>query len=144
MFKPKQIIGDNYLTRWYLVPKNRFFNVYLHKFAADDDDRALHDHPWWSVSFLLKGTISELAYSETDLYLPFEKRFPKKNNARWLLPFFRSAEYSHRVILHSETAWTLFVTGPKSREWGFHCPKGWVHWEDFTDASGNRAGKGCG
>lgn len=45
---PDFYIGGNanpYLLRWWVIPRNRFFNVYLHKFLRDDDDRALHDHP---------------------------------------------------------------------------------------------------
>jgi hypothetical protein len=51
------IIGRSdgpYLLRWYLFPRNRWGNVYLHKFLRDDDDRALHDHPWWSLSIVLR------------------------------------------------------------------------------------------
>ena len=28
--------------------------------------------------------------------------------------------------------WSLFITGPVIREWGFHCPNGWRHWKQFT------------
>src|SRR3546814_8204117 len=41
--KPDITIGgeDNpYLRRWYIIPRNRWFNVYLHEFLRDDDDRA--------------------------------------------------------------------------------------------------------
>lgn len=42
--------------------------------------------------------------------------------------------------------WTLFITARYKREWGFHCPKGWVPWRKFTDPStgGNTVGAGCG
>lgn len=33
-----------YLLRWFIIPRNRFFNIYLHKFLRSDDDRALLDH----------------------------------------------------------------------------------------------------
>ena len=36
--------ADPYLHRWYVIPRNRFLNLYLHKFLRDDEDRALHDH----------------------------------------------------------------------------------------------------
>lgn len=58
--KPDFVIGDlsnPYLLRWWVIPRNRFFNVYLHKFLRDDDDRALHDHPWWSMSIILSSTL---------------------------------------------------------------------------------------
>src|SRR5262245_55579519 len=51
--------GDDYLRRWYVIPRNRIFNVYMHQFIRSDDDRALHDHPWWNLSFLLNGRYVE-------------------------------------------------------------------------------------
>ncbi|SID67872.1 Protein of uncharacterised function (DUF550) [Mycobacteroides abscessus subsp. abscessus] len=57
--EPHQPIGAEgeapYLLRWYVIPRNRWLNIYLHKFLRDDDDRALHDHPWWFVSLMLWG-----------------------------------------------------------------------------------------
>jgi hypothetical protein len=43
------------------------------------------------------------------------------------------------------SCWTLFITGPRYREWGFHCPDaGWIHWKRFTAADDRGAiGKGC-
>jgi hypothetical protein len=140
--EPDQIIGDRYLLRWFGF-KSKWFNIYLHKFEHSDDDRALHDHPWWSVSFLLKGNISEIYYEADDLDIPFEGRIPKEQYAKWLVPFYRNAKYAHRVVLHSEAAWTLFITGPHERDWGFYCPRGWVGWKWFCDESGNRRGRGC-
>lgn len=42
--------------------------------------------------------------------------------------------------------WTLFITSKLKRDWGFHCPKGWVPWWEFTaaDSGGTRTGVGCG
>src|SRR5881392_3402104 len=48
-----------YLQRWWLLPRNPVLNVYLHQFLRDDDDRALHDHPWDWCSVLLKGGYCE-------------------------------------------------------------------------------------
>ncbi len=55
---PDFIIGgknDPYVRRWWIIPRNRFFNIYLHQFLHSDDDRALHDHPWVNFSYLLRG-----------------------------------------------------------------------------------------
>lgn len=131
MRKPDMDIGPGYMHRWYLIPRNRFFNIYLHKIIRDDDDRALHDHPWWSVSVLLKGRLMEL--------LKERVRFPKR-----FLPVIRSAELAHRLVVLDGPVWTLFITGPRIREWGFYCPKGWVHWKDFTKPGHpGEIGKGC-
>lgn len=131
MRKPDVDIGPGYMHRWYVIPRNRFFNIYLHKIIRSDDDRALHDHPWWSVSVLLKGKLLELM--ETTC------RFPKR-----FMPVVRSAELAHRLVVLDGPVWTLFITGPRIREWGFHCINGWVHWKIFTDPGDTgKIGKGC-
>ena len=52
--EPDFLIGpskdDPYMMRWWWLPRNRFLNVYVHVVRHDDDDRALHDHPWPSLS----------------------------------------------------------------------------------------------
>lgn len=125
-----------YLLRWWVIPRNRFFNVYLHKFLRDDDDRALHDHPWNSLSIILKGSYIEHTATEIEI-----------RQAGCFV--FRRATHTHRIELFNDRgkplpAWTLFITGPRIREWGFHCPQGWRHWREFTSEvdSGN-VGKGC-
>lgn len=141
--EPDFIIGlpeNPYLLRWWIIPRNRFFNIYLHKFLRSDDDRALHDHPWWSCSIILRGGYRE--------HLP--GGLIKLRHAGRII--FRRAEQAHRVELYgvyiTRPAWTLFITGPKVREWGFHCPQGWRHWRDFIgvpvgEARGDEIGKGC-
>ena len=61
--RPHKVIGgpDPYLLRWHVIPRNRLLNVYVHKFLRSDDDRALHDHPWWFVSLILRGRYDEVA-----------------------------------------------------------------------------------
>ena len=129
--KPDEIIGEQYMQRWHLRRKLGGWNLYLHRYDGSDDDRALHDHPWKSVSILLWGSLHEIA---------------KKKSYRlwWFLPKYRNAEYAHRIILKSRYAYTLFFTFKKEREWGFHCPQGWKHWKDFTSADGQQTGAGCG
>jgi hypothetical protein len=133
VIKPHKTIGVGYLERWHIIPRNRFFNIYLHKFSGSDDDRALHDHPWSSVSFLLKGRLREVTNTTSWMGI----------RVRRFVPFFRSAKYAHKLVLLGEKpAWTLFITGPVVREWGFLCPKGWQHWSTMTDKNGNTIG-GC-
>lgn len=132
-------LENPYLIRWFIIPRNPWLNIYLHKFCRDDDDRALHDHPWWFVSIMLSG-----------FYI--EHREGKKRLIR-LAPSiaFRSATAKHRIELFRDSngkpipCWTLIITGRKKRTWGFWCPKGFVPWYDFVDHTeqGN-TGKGCG
>jgi hypothetical protein len=133
--KPDISIGgeDNpYLERWYVIPRNRWFNIYLHRFLRSDDDRALHDHPWVNLSILLRGRYTE--------HLPSGVL-----RVRWAGNLVaRRPTALHRVELTHGTCWTLFLTGPRVREWGFQCPQGWRHWKDFTAGDrGELVGRGC-
>jgi hypothetical protein len=140
---PNVIIGlDNpdgaYLRRWWLIPRNPIFNVYLHQFLRSDDDRALHDHPWMNCSVLLQGSYVEHTVAAGGI------------NVRTLrqvgdVVVRRSGRMAHRVELVDGHCWTLFITGPRYREWGFHCPDaGWIHWKRFTaDHDPGAIGQGC-
>lgn len=130
---PDYVIGEDYLRRWWVNPRNQRANVYLHEFGRSDDDRALHDHPWPNTSFLLQGRYIE--------HTP-AGRFVR--NAGDVVA--REATALHRIELFpGERALSLFMTGEKVREWGFACPQGWVHWRDFTAGdNGERVGRGCG
>ncbi len=139
--RPHFIIGgaDNpYMLRWWLIPRNRFLNVYLHKFCRDDYDRALHDHPFLFVSVMLRGKYIE--------------HYPGNTITRSAPSVaLRPAWWQHRVELPKRLdgsdipCWTLVVTGPRTRTWGFHCGERFVPWYEFVDdADTGRIGKGCG
>lgn len=143
---PDFVIGDPdkpYLRRWWVIPRNKWFNIYLHHFLASDDDRALHDHPWVNVSILLRGSYIEHTPKKAKLRIPF-------------CPVVRGPRAAHRVALLQggdgceQPVWSLFITGPVVRQWGFHCPQGWRHWKDFvapgtgSGTGGSQRGKGCG
>lgn len=123
-----------YLRRWWIIPRNSVFNVYLHQFQRSDEDRALHDHPWtFNISIIVKGKYRE--------HIP--RRIKKR---RPFIPIFRIGRAPHRVeLIDGKPVWTIFVTGRKVREWGFYCKQGWKHWKDFvsTRPGENGIGPGC-
>jgi hypothetical protein len=133
--RPDFIIGEPetpYMLRWWVVPRNEHQNVYLHQIVRDDDDRALHDHPWANTSLLLIGRYREITPDGTFV-----------REAGSLVS--RPAEAMHRLeLIDGEPCVSLFFTGPKTREWGFDCPNGWVPWQQFTGgAHGELVGRGC-
>lgn len=143
--------ADNpYCNRWWVIPRNRWFNVYLHQFLRDDDDRALHDHPWPNCSIVLRG-----AYREV-MFVRRPRRYAQLPDTievwRWpWRPVLRRAATPHRIVLPKFEntplpCWSLFLTGPVIRDWGFWCPRGrWVHWSAFTAGErGEIVGRGCG
>lgn len=137
---PDVIIGgtdDPYLKRWWVIPRNRFFNIYLHRFCRSDDDRALHDHPWMNLSILLRGYYVEHTIADGGIN---RRQLRRKGAVKLRLP-----SSAHRIELpYDRPCWTLFITGPVVRGWGFHCPDGWVPWREFTDEAGTGVGRGCG
>lgn len=137
---PEFVIGGHdrpYLRRWWVIPRNPFFNVYLHQFLRSDDDRALHDHPWTNLSILLRGRYIEHTVAAGGIH-----RRQEYAAGAWKL---RGPRYAHRIELHAGECWTLFLTGPRIRAWGFHCPeRGWIPWQRFTAADDAGAvGRGC-
>lgn len=130
--EPDFVIGDNYLRRWWIIPRNDFCNIYLHEILRSDDDRALHDHPWENSSWLLDGSYIE--------------HVPHGHSAVRTAGDFitRPATTLHRLeIPEGGRAVSLFMTGPKVREWGFACPQGWRHWKDFVGEDVGQVGRGC-
>lgn len=119
-----------YLNRWYLLPRNPFFNAYLHEFLRSDIDEALHDHPWRSLSFILKGTAIEHTIQS------------KTRDVEAGQVMYRGCPYPHRIeLVEEKPLYTLFLTGPIQREWGFHCPEGWKPWHEFLGGKNNYGGK---
>lgn len=132
--EPDLIIGgpDNpYLRRWWLQKDPARSSVYLHQMLRDDDDRALHDHPWPNTSIILDGTIREVTPGGSRMLTPGSITH-------------RKATDSHRLEIVDGPAWSLFITGKRCREWGFHCPQGWRHWREFVDTRDHgQIGRGC-
>ncbi len=138
--EPDEIIGepnDPYMLRWFAIRKNPFFGVMVHQFMRSDDDRALHDHPWPNVSILLIGryiehTIAAGGVNHRKVYRSGDIKI-------------RRAKSAHRIELTNRECITLFIRGPKVREWGFHCAQaGWRHWRDYCKPGDrNQVGRGC-
>lgn len=143
--------ADPYMNRRYVIPRNRLFNIYCHEILRDDDDRALHDHPWPNLSIVLRGGYREIAFVRPQRHgFPLPATIEKYRRAGSVVG--RRARTAHRLALHRDAdnrpipAWTLFITGPVLRDWGFWCNGGrWVHWRCFTAGEkGELVGRGCG
>lgn len=100
------------------------FSLRYHVFHASDPDRALHDHPWWFVTFPLDGywqyTQNQHGGTLVDWYGYVKpRRF-----------HFRSATYRHRVIVNSPVR-TIVLTGRRTRGWGFWPDGKFVPWREY-------------
>lgn len=159
--KPDVTIGpdDNpYMLRWFLIPRNPFFNIYRHHILRGDDDRALHDHRSWNISIVTSGGYWEFQPINPKTYardLAAGHRDLHKGIFRQPGSIvFRRAATPHRLELRHEwwsleskgptiPAKTIFIKGPDFREWGFWCERGWKRWQDFLGGEYGKFGPGC-
>ena len=126
-----RVENEPYLERYYLFLREREqfpFNVFLHKFLKSDPDD-VHDHPWPYATVILKGGYWE--------WIPHFDTVGRKTGEYqvWRGPgHFRvsKANSFHRIELDPDiTAWTLFMPGPKQRDWGFLVQNTWIQWEQY-------------
>ena len=138
------VIQTRYLDRWYVTPWSRAYrdiheeehtgwqrfvhalpNVYLHVFSGSDYARALHDHPWDSVSIILMGGYVE--------HTPAGEHWRPAGSVVW-----RRAEDLHRIEVTPAMPLvvTLFITGRRRRLWGFDCREGWREYRDWERSGG--------
>lgn len=117
--------GKPYLERWII-----WFGgtLRLHRFMESDEDRAVHDHPWWFVTVPLTGYAEYVRRGGTEIR--------REVQARRL--HFRSAEFQHRVELVRFPTWTIVLTGRKRREWGFWPDGRFVHNEAWAGRGSDR------
>jgi len=156
----------DYMERyWIILPRNKKIpSIRLHHLLSSDSDRALHDHPWWYFSIILSGGYWEVTWVDALAYVdaPWEyadyelvldvHTFDIVYLKRWYGPgsiLFRKASHLHRLILpntfeRKAETWTLFISGPKSKEWGFMTDCGWIKWDEYEspDEVAYHKGKG--
>ncbi|MDP3327165.1 hypothetical protein [Parvibaculum sp.] len=149
--EPGLIIGDPsdpYMHRIFVVPKNRVFNIFVHRIMRDDDDRALHDHPWWSVSWIFRNHYFDIVPKFPDSFrICGHGRLIPVRREEWSMTFRRATDL-HRIVLPGPgktEAWSLFITGPEIRDWGFLCPQGWRSSKVFSETRDGVSvvGRGC-
>lgn len=148
-----EVEGKPYLLRFYLKHNGRLPGVYLHHFYQSDPDRDLHNHPWkWSFSIILTGGYYEYRHDAH-----FWEIYDERPSLAWLEPEVRerkapgfnyiTGDSFHRVVLKDlkAGAWTIFVSGPEVKDWGFMSPRGFVKHQaylgldkPFQDVAPNR------
>lgn len=119
---PDIVIKEGYMYRWYVIPRNRWFNIYFHLFEGSDEP-VFHDHPWYSWGMLLEGSYIE--------HTPYGDNFYRDGESG-----FRSPEFLHWLEVNNP-AKTIFVTGPVLRVWGFLVNGKWVPFHEHLDVPKN-------
>lgn len=106
------------MRRWIL--QTPLGSVRLHHFVRPDDQRHLHDHPWWFITLVLKGGYTDITMIDgvkhQDVLKPGSIRF-------------RPSHHTH--IVDTQNSWTLVITGRLRRKWGFWTEHGFEPVRDY-------------
>ena len=143
-----------YIERFYVLFKpavghngtGKPFNVFLHN-IKESDEPVYHDHPWWSLSIILKGGYIEHIplWIRSTPVVPegFITDVPVKRKAGSII--FRKLGHGRSIsrnfhwleLTHKDT-WTIFIHGPRVQTWGFlKLGKDgfgfpiWQYWRDY-------------
>jgi hypothetical protein len=129
---------NTYIKRWWLTPRApEETKAYLHNQLRDDEDRAHHDHPSDNISIIIEGGYIEHTPGGV-YYRAAGQVISRKAADLHRLALYRDA---NGVIIPS---WSIFIMGPKIREWGFQCGDRWVPWQQFCDETDHgKVGRGC-
>lgn len=141
---PGDMSVDPYMLRWWRIERNAFFNCYWHIVYRSDDDRALHDHPWWSISIVLSGgyfehTILPGGVHRMVWHGPGSFRFRRAGTIAHRLQLASTGGVINGTRETEHPARTIFITGPVLRRWGFHATKQWVDaydWDEYCNTNG--------
>ena len=135
--RPPDFVLQGYMDRWFFAERGQKCNIYLHRFRGNDSDRALHDHPFNSVSTILKGSYIE-HFHEVPLAVGANGKYITYGIARKEGHVIeRPAETMHRIslIAPGQEVISLFAVGERIRDWGFLDPVlGWVQWQEYERA----------
>ncbi|RQS39845.1 hypothetical protein DIE01_16150 [Burkholderia sp. Bp8990] len=104
----------------------------VHRILRSDNDRHLHDHPWPTISIILRGGYWEI--------LPaMQCQDPSLDPYLWRRVWrgpgsivFRRAHHRHRIELpDGRDSWSLFIMGRYTKQWGFYTREGFVYWRTY-------------
>jgi hypothetical protein len=96
-------VKNPYAYRWVFI----FFgySIRIHKWICGDGIH-FHTHPWWFITFVLKGSYTDVSPEGRDELRRFNFRY-------------RKAEHAHYVDVPKGGCWTILATGRPLNKWGF-------------------------
>lgn len=110
-----------YVYRWRFEIRG-LGSLRVHHWVGPDDDRAFHDHPWWFLTLVIKGGYTDMSPSSPAEYQGGHISHWDHLHVGSIR--FRRALHQHTVVPDLGGCWTILVTGPRTRTWGFWLSKG--------------------
>jgi hypothetical protein len=112
--RPLGIQADPYLKRSVAPLLGR--SLRLHRWCHDDDHGALHDHPSWFITIVLRGGYTDVS-EDKDGVLVLDKLRPGSIRLR-------PAAHRHHVVDVQPNTWTLCLFGKPKHRWAFYLDNG--------------------
>ena len=105
------------------------FSIRIHKWLRRDDKRYLHNHGWWFLTFVLKGSYTDVSlpkiYQNDEVDKAIKEGRISRNDVedrevlkRFTLKY-RPANHLHYVEVPKEGCLTILITGRPLQKWGF-------------------------
>lgn len=128
-----EVVGHDQCPVMYRWTLGRPFGckVMLHHFLPNGDDPEPHDHPWTFWTLILGGGyVDEQHYPDGSVGLEpmFRGRIRR-----------RTAEHMHRTLVNPNGCWSIVVSMPASRDWGFLWNGAWMPMAEYLDKRGEAA-----
>jgi hypothetical protein len=115
---------SGYITRLHVL-KTPWFAICLHWLNTPDPEPYDHDHPVSFLSLILRGWYREQRsgyWGKTGIV-----------KHRWFNFIDATEGFAHSIVEVAPKTLTLCFMGPKTREWGYHLPGGWMYWKTYND-----------
>ena len=116
--------GCAFVKRWVLeAPSGRALRV--HRFLPDVEEFTAHDHPWWFVTVVVRGSYVDVtSRNGTEV---------RRDHVTAPAIRFRNRNHEHRTITGADGAWTVLYNGPSKRNWGFWSAAGqFLPWRAYA------------
>lgn len=117
-------VDSGYITRLHVL-KTPWFAVSIHWLNHPDVEPYLHNHPVSFLSVILWG-----GYTEERLISNGKYGAHTADCTHNLWNFVRTTTF-HKIVDVAPGTVTLCIMGPKTQEWGFQTPKGFVSWKEY-------------
>lgn len=125
-------VPSNFIVRLHLF-KTPWCSVVLHWINKPDEEPYLHDHPVSFFSLILKGWYREQRQKDHHYRHGGYGTEHCSGVRKWFNWIKATPGDRHTITnLPPKGALTLCFMGPKTREWGYHTPEGWVHWKAYN------------
>lgn len=132
-----------YIRRWVLNVAG-VGSLRLHHWTASDDSRFLHDHAWPFTTLILRGGYTDITEEMCTMCAgggcmwcsgTGSKRYGEYLSAGMVRH--RPAQHVHSVRVEPGGCWTLMLTGPVVRDWGFWVDGEWKRMRRFFKEHGH-------